>query len=157
MTANLDVSLIFFPKLGLISLHNLNFLLCHNPTLQIHTPLLPSTCFSMGGYSCSWQQHVLWSVMWPDTLALSRKYYGLIFREGIYLGVQWEILDINVLSSLCTLRYMLLISLHTFLFAAFALELCFWQGKQLSPEHFGDIPSLCFLPLIRLHNTSLLL
>lgn len=44
---------------------------------------------------------------------------------------------------------MLLISLHTFLFAAFALELCFGQGKQLSAEYFelGTHPVHVFSPL----------
>lgn len=80
------------------------------------------TCFSLGEASCSWKQHILWSLSCrQDTPALSEKHYGLLRREDTYQWVQWEKLELNVFSAhkgMCCLFPSL-----TFLFAAFALEL----------------------------------
>lgn len=123
----------FLSMTRIISLQNQNFLPSPHPapsTTHITSILVTfhsstSICFALGGGSCSWKQHILWSLSWRQTLQPFQKVLWPCRREGTCHQVQWGILERSVLSFLGTLRDRSIFTLYMlFSILLFYLAIC---------------------------------
>lgn len=111
----------FLSMTRIISLQNRNFLPSPHPapsTTHVTSILVTfhsstSICFALGGGSCSWKQHILWSLSCRQTLQPFQKVLWPCRREGTCHQVQWGILERSVLSFLGTLRDLFSFPSHT--------------------------------------------